>query len=240
MGKERMQNVTQGGILILCDFDGTVCTRDMGNEVLSRFTKQGWEAVDQAYCSGEIGSRDAYSRVPALFTGTKAELLDFVRSRGTVDPYFPAFYAYCMESGFDLKIVSDGLDIYIEAILEKYHLESIPYFTNRATFQDGRFSIEFPQMSKECGKCGTCKNAILNKYRSEYALIVYVGDGYSDICPSKDADMVFAKGILYGKFMDNGMSCEYYETFKDVHDAMIRQISDRLSATAKPAIVGLR
>ena len=32
-----------GDILILCDFDGTVCTVDMGNEVLNRFTDKGWE-----------------------------------------------------------------------------------------------------------------------------------------------------------------------------------------------------
>ena len=31
----------KGGILILCDFDGTVCTVDMGNEVLNRFTDEG-------------------------------------------------------------------------------------------------------------------------------------------------------------------------------------------------------
>jgi 2-hydroxy-3-keto-5-methylthiopentenyl-1-phosphate phosphatase len=154
MGKERMKNVTQGDLLILCDFDGTICTTDMGNEVLSRFTKEAWEAVDCAYRSGEIGSREAYSRLPSLFAGTKAEMLAFVRTHGKVDPCFPAFYAYCMESGFDLKIVSDGLDIYIEAILEKYHLESIPYFTNRAAFDDGRFSINFPHMNGECGKCG--------------------------------------------------------------------------------------
>jgi 2-hydroxy-3-keto-5-methylthiopentenyl-1-phosphate phosphatase len=227
-------------ILILCDFDGTICTVDMGNELLNHFTNDEWEEVDHAYCSGEIGSRDAYSRVSSLFSGTRAELLEFIGRRGVLDLHFPAFYEYCLESGLDLKIVSDGLDIYISAILRKYHLEGIEYFTNLAIFQDGKLSIEFPQMSDECGRCGTCKNGVLNKFRPDYESIIYIGDGHSDFCPSKDADLVFAKGILHKKCMESGRSCEYYENFNDVHDYIVHHISDRLSATAKPAVVGRR
>jgi len=229
-----------GKILVLCDFDGTICSVDMGNEILNRFTNKGWQEVDRAYCLGEIGSRDAYLQVSSLFKGTQEDLLEFIRKRGKLDPFFPDFYAYCLENGIDLKIVSDGLDIYIGAILRKYHLEDIEYFTNRVTFQDGLLTIEFPQMSKECGKCGTCKNGVLNKFRPHYASIIYVGDGHSDFCPSKNADLVFAKGILHSKCMENNRVCEYYENFKDVHDYIAHHINDRLSATAKPAAVGRR
>jgi 2-hydroxy-3-keto-5-methylthiopentenyl-1-phosphate phosphatase len=52
--------------------------------------------------------------------------------------------------------------------------------------------------------------------------------------------MVFAKGTLYGKCKEDGMRCEYYENFKDVHDYLIHYNKDRLSATAKPTIVGFR
>lgn len=229
-----------GDILILCDFDGTVCTVDMGNEVLNRFTDEGWEEIDRAYCAGDIGSRNAYSRVTPLFRGTKTQLLEFVRNHESLDPHFPAFYAYCMENGLDLKIVSDGLDVYIDAILRKYNLEEIEYFTNVASFRDGQLFIDFPQVNEDCNRCGTCKNGILKKHRPAYETIIYVGDGHSDVCPSKDADLVFAKGILHKKCMEDGRRCEYYENFKDVHDYIARHMSDRLSATAKPEGVGRR
>jgi len=227
-------------ILILCDFDGTVCTVDMGNEVLNRFSGEGWEEIDRAYCSGDIGSKNAYTQVTSLFRGTKMQLLEFVRNRERLDPHFPAFYAYCRERGFDLKIVSDGLDIYINEILRKNNLEEIEYYTNVATFHNDRLCIDFPRMNKDCEKCGTCKNGILNQYRGAYETIIYVGDGHSDFCPSKDADLVFAKGILHKKCVEDGRTCEYYESFKDVHDYMTIHISDRLSATAKPERVGRR
>jgi 2-hydroxy-3-keto-5-methylthiopentenyl-1-phosphate phosphatase len=229
-----------GEILILCDFDGTVCTVDMGNAVLNRFTDKGWEEVDRAYCSGEIGSRSAYGQITSLFRGTKAQMLEFAGNHEKLDPHFADFYAYCRGKGVDLKIVSDGLDIYIDAILRKYNLEEIEYFTNVASFRDGQLFIEFPQVNEECNMCGTCKKSILKKYRPSYKHIVYVGDGHSDFCPSKDADLVFAKGILHKKCMEDGRVCEYYESFKDVHDYIAGYISDRLSATARPEGVGRR
>lgn len=229
-----------GDVVILCDFDGTVCTVDMGNEVLKRFTGDGWEEIDRAYCADEIGSRVAYTRVSSIFKGTKSQILDFVRTHEKMDPYFRDFYFFCKDLMIDLKIVSDGLDLYIDAVLRKYGLEEIECFSNVALFRDDNLFIEFPQMNETCERCGTCKSNILKKFRRGYKHIIYVGDGYSDVCPTKDADLVFAKGVLYEKCIKDGRTCVYYENFKDVQDYVANYIRDRLSATAKPARVGRR
>ena len=209
----------KGGILILCDFDGTVCTVDMGNEVLNRFTDEGWKEIDRAYCANEIGSRVAYTQISSLFSGTKLQMLEFVRDRERIDPYFSDFYFFCKEMGFDLKIVSDGLDVYIDAILTKYNLRDIEFFSNVAVFHgNGNLTIEFPRMNDQCEKCGTCKSAILESYRPVYDRVIYVGNGFSDVCPARNADLVFAKEVLYEKSIMDGRTCIYYENFKDVHD----------------------
>lgn len=49
-------------LLVVCDFDGTVCRVDMGNAFLERFA-EGWEEIDRSYAAGEVGSRAAYSRI---------------------------------------------------------------------------------------------------------------------------------------------------------------------------------
>jgi 2-hydroxy-3-keto-5-methylthiopentenyl-1-phosphate phosphatase len=211
-------------VLVVCDFDGTVCTVDMGNKVLNRFTGDGWEEIDRAYCAGEIGSRVAYSQICSLFKGTKDNILEYVVMHERLDPYFADFYYFCRQKGFDLKIVSDGLDIYIDAILRKNCLDDIIWYSNVASFREDQLHIEFPQMNEECERCGTCKSNILKKYRQGYTHIVYVGDGYSDFCPSGDADLVFAKGVLYEKCMNIGRGCVYYENFKDVRDYVINHI----------------
>ena len=204
-------------ILVLCDFDGTICTVDMGNEILNRFTGKGWDEIDRAYCADEIGSRDAYTQVASLFRGTRPQMLEFVSNYEKIDPHFTDFYQFCSEEGIDLKIVSDGLDFYIDAILRKHNLQDIEFFCNVVVFRDGStHSIEFPQMNTTCKKCGTCKNSVLKKHRLDYDRVIYVGNGYSDVCPAKDADLVFAKEVLYEKCMQNGTRCVHYENFGDI------------------------
>ncbi len=204
-------------MLILCDFDGTVSTVDMGNEILNRFTDKGWEEIDRAYCAGEIGSRVAYTQVASLFTGSRAEMLEFVSSREKIDAHFLEFYRFCRSRGMDLKIVSDGLDFYIDAILKKNNIEDIEFFSNVTIFRDDdKLSIEFPRMNDECEKCGTCKKGVLRDYRSKYDRVIYVGNGYSDVCPARDADLVFAKEVLYEKCREDGTPCVHYENFGDI------------------------
>jgi 2-hydroxy-3-keto-5-methylthiopentenyl-1-phosphate phosphatase len=42
--------------LVLCDFDGTISIRDMGYDLLNRFSSGDWEAIDQDFREGKIGS----------------------------------------------------------------------------------------------------------------------------------------------------------------------------------------
>ncbi len=204
-------------MLVLCDFDGTISTVDMGSEILNRFTDKSWEEIDRAYCCGEIGSRAAYTQIAPLFMGSKAQMLEFVSNREKIDPYFLEFYRFCRKNGVDLKIVSDGLDFYIEAILKKNNLRDIEFFSNMTVFHDGdKLSIEFPRMNDECEKCGTCKKKVLREHRSDYDRVIYVGNGYSDVCPAKDADLVFAKDVLYDTCSQDGTACVHYRNFDDI------------------------
>jgi 2-hydroxy-3-keto-5-methylthiopentenyl-1-phosphate phosphatase len=70
--------------------------------------------------------------------------------------------------------------------------------------------------SEECGRCGTCKRSLLDRFRSDYDRIIYIGDGYSDVCPARAADQVFAKPILHEKCMKNGTPSLLYNDFGDI------------------------
>ena len=202
-------------LLVVCDFDGTVCQVDMGNAFLKRFA-HGWEEIDRSYSDGEVGSRAAYSRIAPLFRANRSQVLDFVLRCERLDPFFPEFLHFCRERKIDLKIVSDGLDVYIEAILQKYGLD-VEFFSNRLVFrEDDRIDFAFPPMSEECGRCGNCKRSLLGRFRNTYDRIIYVGDGYSDVCPARDADLVFAKETHFKKCMKNGTPCLRYDDFGDI------------------------
>ncbi|NPU85677.1 MAG: MtnX-like HAD-IB family phosphatase [Syntrophaceae bacterium] len=208
-----------GKVLVLCDFDGTISRTDVGNRLFNRFTGRGWQEIDEAYCRGEIGSREAYTRVAAILEGDRERMLAFVLREAELDGHFPAFRRFCRETGLDLIIVSDGLDFYINAVLRKHGLEDIPIHANRTLFRAGKPpSIEFPWASEDCGRCGTCKRGILRSRRGRYDVIVYVGNGHSDVCPSAEADLVFAKGVLLQICQERHRSCVPFENFSDVLD----------------------
>ncbi len=203
--------------LIICDFDGTACSVDMGSKIIDRFAGEGWREIDRAYCTEEIGSRLAYTRVAPLFRGTRGQMVEYVHATATLDPYFEDFYRFCQEQGYDLKIASDGLDFYIEAVLRKYGLRDIEFYANSVTSWHGEgIVIDFPHLNSICGKCGTCKSSIVKRLSEQYEKIVYIGDSYSDVCPARTADLVFAKDILYEKCHNNGTACVPYENFRDV------------------------
>jgi 2-hydroxy-3-keto-5-methylthiopentenyl-1-phosphate phosphatase len=187
--------------------------------VLLRFSSQGgWDDIDRAYCAGEIGSKEAYGRICAILGGTRKDMLQFVAENTVIDPHFEEFYAYCRERDIDVKIVSDGLDFYIDFILRRHGLSDIPFYSNVMTFQDGKpLSIEFPHANETCNTCGTCKSNILESCQAGYGKIVYVGDGYSDLCPAQKADLVFAKGILWTRLSKSEQTgVRKYRSFRDV------------------------
>ncbi|MBN1664156.1 MAG: MtnX-like HAD-IB family phosphatase [Deltaproteobacteria bacterium] len=203
--------------LVISDFDGTVSTVDIGNRVFNRFTGDRWNDIDRRYVLGTVGSKEAYLAGAPFFSGDRAEVLAYCLETGKIDPSFSDFYRFCRVNNFDLIIASDGLDFYIEAFLAAHGLSGIAFFSNRAVFENGgKLSVSFPYASEACGKCGTCKKAILENRRPAYDRIIYVGDGTSDVCPSKKADLVFAKRVLYEKCVEDETPCIRFENFRDV------------------------
>ena len=204
--------------LVISDFDGTICTTDMGNSVLSQFTRKSWSEIDREYVKGTIGSRVAYGRIAPMIEADAESVRQFVLKKGRIDPFFKKFYNLAKSRNVDVKIVSDGLDFYIRTILDKYGLSDIEFYSNDLAFGScNTVTIDFPQMNELCGRCGTCKNKILNDHRLLYEQIIYVGDGHSDICPSRYADLIFAKDVLLKKCEEEGNPSHLpFRNFDDV------------------------
>jgi 2,3-diketo-5-methylthio-1-phosphopentane phosphatase/HAD superfamily hydrolase (TIGR01509 family) len=189
----------------------------MGYELLNRFSLGDWESVDREFCEGKIGSKEAYSRIENLFQGSEKEILDFVRTHSDIDPTFPEFYRTCKKSGIDVKIVSDGFDVYIRPILDLHGLSEIPFYSNVTTWGPGRHkTFSFPHGDEACGLCGTCKKRLVQTHRPQYESILYIGNGISDRCGAKEADFVFAKDSLYAYCIDQDISCHFFQSFQEI------------------------
>jgi 2-hydroxy-3-keto-5-methylthiopentenyl-1-phosphate phosphatase len=210
-------------ILILTDFDGTITTVDLGSQFILKFVTASLADIEKAFARGKIGSRIAYERIAERLQGSRKKMLDHILTVEKLDPFFLEFCSLCRDKNIDVKIVSDGFDFYIEAILAKYNLTGMEYYSNIAVFgADNSFAVEFPERNDFCGRCGTCKSRILNSYRLIYDKIIYIGDGYSDFCPSRYADMVFAKNLLYQRCEQEGTPCLRFDDFSEINTYLVK------------------
>jgi 2,3-diketo-5-methylthio-1-phosphopentane phosphatase len=211
-------------IRIFCDFDGTVSLTDIGDQFFRTFAgEKAWQSA-QRLLNDEITSpmslRELCEAIPSI---RKIEFIDYV-DRFVVDPHFADFVRFCKEQEISLMVLSDGLDAYIERVLSNGGLQRIPFFANHAEFLNvnghEKLAVTFPYTDAECKLCGNCKRNHMLNTSADDDIIVYIGDGYSDRCPVKYADFVFAKQQLI-KFCQN-QNITYFEFnhFGDVQAKM--------------------
>jgi 2,3-diketo-5-methylthio-1-phosphopentane phosphatase len=201
--------------VVLCDFDGTISTTDVGNRMFVKFAGDGWDRVVQRWKDGLIGSRDCLIEECSLTRATPERVRRFALTR-RIDPHFKPFVRFCRDHKIDVMILSDGLDFYIDTLLEKYGLAHLPCFANHLEFRGDRLIPEFPYFELGCRQCGNCKGYHVRKYQQEGRIVIYVGDGFSDRCGVREADHVFAKGDLGQYCQEHGIEYRPFDDFRDV------------------------
>ncbi|NIR50403.1 MtnX-like HAD-IB family phosphatase [candidate division KSB1 bacterium] len=179
---------------IICDFDGTVAANDVGSLLFRTFGDESCKEFVELWKQGEISSKQCLIEECRVTRVTKQELTRFADSQ-ELDPYFKEFVQFCHGRGFDIEIVSDGLDFYINRILKNHGLDSsIEVRSNELTFKnEHRVKPQFPYFEHSCGQCANCKGHHVRQAKKCHSKVIYVGDGLSDRCGAQEADTVFAK-----------------------------------------------
>ncbi|NLT49864.1 MAG: MtnX-like HAD-IB family phosphatase [Ignavibacteria bacterium] len=203
---------------IFIDFDGTISTTDVGEEFFLKFgNKEKAREIVRRWIDKEINSRESWILLcETIKNYIPNEFENFIDSI-KIDEHFKSFADLCNKNGFDIFIVSDGFNYYIDRILKNNGLDYIPRFYNRLEFgEKGEFIPVFPFPDEECKKCANCKrNHILNN-SGDNEFTIFIGDGYSDTCPAQFCDFIFAKQSLL-KFCEiNRISFFPYSNFSDV------------------------
>jgi 2-hydroxy-3-keto-5-methylthiopentenyl-1-phosphate phosphatase len=202
-------------LAVLCDFDGTITLEDVAEALLRHFTGDGWSTFEKAYRAGRMSSRDALREQFALVRATKPELVAVAKRHSRVRSGFREFAELCRKNGVRLVVASEGLDFYIEPVLRKLDVE---WHSNSARFAGRRLEVVYLDDGDGCDRCGNCKLKRLRALRAEGHRILYVGDGYSDVCPASEADLVLAREPLLGQLRRDSVKCEGFENFRDVQD----------------------
>lgn len=213
-------------IIFVSDFDGTITKNDTLSKFLEDYADPKWLDIENDWRDGKFGSQECLVKQFALIPNMSAELVDNFLDSMQIDEYFIPFANKLKNKGIPVVILSDGLDYFINKILEKNNLDFINVITNHAYFDDwGKFIIEFPNDSKHCSNnAGTCKCKVIKNLKKRYKKVIYAGDGASDFCVSKEPDIVFAKSGLIEYCKNNELQHTPFSNYKDINNNLLKII----------------
>ena len=184
--------------VVYFDFDNTITLFDVFDDMLLKFAVDDkWEDLEEKWKRGEIGSKECLGGQLESIRVTKPKFdkyLDSVK----IDPYFKRLLGLFRRKKVKAAILSDNFDYILKRILKIHGISRIKIYSNKAKIMGNRIIPSFPFHDKGCPRCGHCKKNNLARDIDNKGKVVYyyVGDGRSDICPSRYADIVFAKGFL--------------------------------------------
>ena len=196
---------------IYCDFDGTITKEDSVNVFFEMYAQENWMDSEKLWIEGKISSREnAIIQVGLLKNVSPQQLEDYINSI-EIDDYFLDFVEFVKSKNIKLTILSDGFDLFIQKILERYNLD-IPYYANKLIYENGKFSIEFPYYNQNCDKkAGMCK---CQKVKEKS--FCYIGDGTSDLCIASKADLLFASKNLHKYCKENKIKHSHFTSFCNI------------------------
>lgn len=218
-------NIVDKPIAIFSDFDGTIFLQDTGHILFDNFGcgKEKREELD-----GSIGKtksfREASEEMWGSLNVTFDDGLKALSENLVIDKDFEKFLNYCNQRNIPFNVISAGLKPLLRGALEhflgKEKSANIDVVSN-----DGEISesgdLWQPVWRHDC-ELGHDKAQSIKEFRDsvkgEQPLLVFIGDGVSDLAAAKHADVLFArKGLKLEQYcVDHKIPYIPYNSFADI------------------------
>jgi len=210
--------------VVFFDFDNTIATCDVFDNMLLLFSRDDrWVELEKRWKSGRIGSKTCLEGQLRGMRFNQGALDDYLH-KIKLDPYFKQLHKLLAAKKVKTIILSDNFDYILSKILAYNGIRSHKVYANKLKFSRQKIVTDFPFKNKDCQVCAHCKTKNLLANSAHDSIIIYVGDGASDVCPAKYANLVFAKDSLLRHFKDNKLDCVPYRNLKDVYTYLQRNL----------------
>jgi len=183
---------------IFADFDGTISIKDVGEEIFRNFADENKvNMVISDLLNDKITSKDCWLALCGYASPVNKTLLDEFIIRQEIENTFPDFVRFCNQNEFELFILSDGFDYYINRIIEREGFQELKIFSNSIIVTcSGKIIPEFPFFDEHFKSSANCKrNHIINNSGDD-DFTVFIGNGSSDKDAAEYCDFIFAKNDL--------------------------------------------
>lgn len=212
-----MPSAKPANTIVQCDFDGTITEADVSFLLLDAFADGNWRQMLEEYRAGKIPVGEFNTRAFAMIKADRQTLLDFIfsKDRVMIRPGLRELLGYCSRNGLRFVIVSNGLDFYIEAILQTLGLEGVQVFAAESRFAPGGMQVQYRGPDGRTLGDGF-KEAYAELFLEQGYRIVYIGNGLSDIYPARKAKHIFATADLLDLCREQRLRCTPFNDLNDI------------------------
>ncbi len=179
---------------VLTDFDDTAAEQNVAELLLTKFGHPSWTDVRGRFRQGELSLKDYQEITFRQMRADKAAMQAYVREQANFRGRFGELAQFCADNAIPMCIVSQGLDFYVQALLDDSARPDMPVHAVRAEFDDqGRiqeYGYDFPY--PDAPELGNSKALMVRRFQQQGYHVFFAGDGRSDFEAGEVADTVFA------------------------------------------------
>jgi len=146
---------------------------------------------------------------------SKVELDNFLDTM-LIESTFDSYKDFCIAQNFELYVLSDGFDYYIDRVLKNNKVDDLIVYSNHLEIIDSKLQPSFPYYDESCFSSANCKRNHIINHSSDDDYTVFIGDGNSDKETVEYCDFIFAKDDLLKYCEKERITFFPFKNFDDV------------------------
>jgi len=207
---------------ILClDFDDTVVLDNTSRQIFERFARSEWRDHEAAYKQRMISVEQFNAAALELVDAREDELRAFVQEVARPREGLLELTDWAHWHGWLTVVVSNGFDLYVDAVLDGLGLDRVARHAGRARFLY-RWKVTYLSPRGVEVEEGF-KLSYVAAFKGAGDFVAYIGDGESDVEAARLAPVVFARDTLWERLKNEYTRIYPFETFHDVVAVLDRE-----------------
>lgn len=222
---------TKRKIICFSDFDGTIFMQDTGHILFDAHGcgSERRNILDEQIKTGERSFREVSEEMWGSLNVPFDDGFEVMEKTLEIDPDFQEFHKFCITNNIPFNVISAGLKPILRRVLDTFLGEEesshIQIVANEAEIaEDGS---EWKPVWRHDTELGHDKAISMTEARQEaqlqcddgtIPLIVFIGDGVSDLPAARQADVLFARrGLRLEEYcVENKIPYIAFDTFADI------------------------